>query len=252
MWLSLFFGGLFLWIAPITFLVRHVCIRKSKKHHYSIVTKLKKAYNFHDDIEIIETKFANHNIALAHGSWLFSNHYAILVMPGFHTLNNNELIEFFFAHEISHLKHNDFTWMFLYAGIYGLCVTFVIGHLFPWTHTLFPWYTLVISLLCPMSVSYASLFGTIISSFWIFYMSRFIEKRADYEAFQVCSKLAQEEAILFFQEIQEQNLQQRRAHWAYRILFNRDGDARFDIFHPGLKERIHYLKKFQEDNNHIK
>lgn len=188
-------------------------------------------------IEIIEVDCA-HSLANARGNTLFPGKAGIVIdAQAFEDLSR-EAQEFFVAHEISHIKHNDPLTMHILPGLSGAASTLAMMELFPST-----------ALFSAVWCSPASLIGFAVGSATFIFFSRWREECADRTAFSVCSAEAKTAAIAFFEKMQVTNRQDRddpnisfaSSLWR-KFLINGEGEARWDVLHPPLKARIDYLK----------
>lgn len=143
-------------------------------------------------------------------------------------------LEFIIAHELSHIKKNDLLTMFAIPGLMGVTTTLAINILFP-------------SSAAHHFKLAAGSFAVSLISFVFF--SRWREECADHLGFSMCSKAAQAEAGMFFEEIRKSQIDYRNNPncsfiskiWR-KFLITEDGDYRLGVTHPPMKKRINYLK----------
>ncbi len=150
------------------------------------------------------------------------------------------------AHELSHIKANDLIWLETVPGIAGVITTLAMSILFPSSATYFP--PIVIATL--MVSSPAAVVGLSVSGIAFLAFSKWREKCADKLGFSICSNAAQKAAPLCFDTIRISQIEYRNGEegsylskvWR-RFLITEDGEARFDVYHPSLKNRKEYLQQ---------
>jgi len=178
-------------------------------------------------------------------------------IEGFKKLSD-EHQEFALAHELSHIKYRDTVSKQFILAMLGVAK---IALIFPFPHSLSPWYLLLPTVLgiftkLPLSLTITlspqMTIGTIIAVFSYSYFSKWREMSADKTALSVCSKKTKTEAWKYMKNQQEQNI----ADWNRmfgshlilrifgRIFMRANGDLRFlvDYEHPSLQTRINYLR----------
>ena len=180
------------------------------------LSHLKVKYNFFKPISIIPTKLANHHIISAHGSRFLPITDAVLISGMFIDLNPH-VKEFLFAHELSHLKNDDFSRIWFLTSLFSIFTTILFGSLFhTWANNVFDYWW--ISIFWGF-ISYSSLIGILIWMTVFIIASQKMEKRADLDAFKVCSHDAKLQSIEFFTELQLCSLEIRSQNWYHKLLF---------------------------------
>lgn len=182
--------------------------------------------------------------AQAQGNAIFPGRIGIAINPELVDELPEAHLEFLIAHELSHIKVNDIMWMGLVPGIVGTITTLAMNIIFPSSATLFS------NLICCISpaTSLASLIGLTVASVTFVIFSKWREECADKLGWSVCSKAAQNVAYNFFLTLQVKHIIHRNSQegsflsklWR-KFLITADGDVRYDIFHPSLKNRVNYL-----------
>lgn len=141
----------------------------------------------------------------------------------------DEEMDALLCHELAHIKNQDT------LKVLALCATV----------------TVISAVVAPIFAGMTGLAMTIYSmaEIAIFftalsYFSTRIEKQADLDA---CETLGTAKGLISLcEDIQKHHLKIReKGSWFKKLLITADGDVRYDIFHPALKDRIHYLKEFE-------
>lgn len=216
-----------------------------RKHIESKIQELASKLGINKPIELIE-KNGLVGGAQAQGISLFSGRAGMVIDPDLVNDMPEEQLEFVIAHELSHIKANDYLiWLGGAPSIVGVITTLAMSRLFPSSATHFP----PIVMATFMVSSPAALVGlsASINAFVIF--SRWREECADKLGFSVCSGAAQKAAPQFFEKIRTFQIEHRNDKegsclsrvWR-KFLITESGETRFEVLHPSLKNRIKYLQ----------
>jgi|GEM_PF-5511209 len=201
-------------------------------------------------IELLEIKDFNWGVQ-AQGTALLPGRVGIVINPSQLLVTNEDLVtsdaemEFLIAHELSHIKTNDFLWMVAIPVLCGEITNLAMSILYP------------SSARCFSNPAAYLLFGSpsvltcrIAVQAIFFFFARWREKCADRLGFSICSDTAKGAAFNLFERTREKNIETRNAQessvilkYFKRLLFTQDGECRFDLYHPSLQTRIRYLRQ---------
>lgn len=210
----------------------------------SKVQELAQKLEINKPIEIMEKNDLTGG-AQAQGVALFSGRVGIAIDPDVVREIPEEQLEFLMAHELSHIKANDAIRLGVVSGIIGAITTLAMSRLFPSSAAHFS-PAVMISL---MISSPAAAVGSVVSMIFFSFYSRCREECADKLGVSICSDAAQKAAPELFEKGRALQLEYRNNEgcsslvklWR-RFLITEDGEFRFDLFHPSLKNRIKYLR----------
>ena len=189
-------------------------------------------------IEILEKSHLL-GLAQAQGLAIFSTRAGIAINPQlFETLTESQT-EFILAHEIAHIKANDFLTIFLIPGLIGMLTHLAISFLVPA-------YAVFVPLL---GTSISATLGALASYLSLVFVSRWREECADKLGYSNCSLAAQIAGPGFFENaiLGQQQLREQEGPWYTRLFnkvaFTEEGDFRLDFLHPPLTTRVNYLRQ---------
>ncbi len=250
--LNLCSGSLFgLKLIPGVFAIKLRCQENNVervKYLEPIIQELAKKLEFSKPIELMETD--NPGLAIGcTGVGLFGR-AGIIINPEFACDLNLDELEFILAHELAHIKANDYLRLCTAICVAGVISTLAASILVPSTAVYF---TPAVIVLTKVS-SPAAMVGQITSLFVKSIYSKRREKCADLLALSICSNEGKKAASDFFEKMRQSQLSYRNRNMEdnsfsslyKKITITKDGNTRLDIFHPSLKERSEYLKSARE------
>lgn len=217
-----------------------------KRNHIELkILELAKKLKISRPVELIEIRGLMGG-AQAQGNEIFSGRIGIAINPELCDEMPEEELEFFLAHELSHIKANDLVSVGIASGIVGMITTLAMCKIFPSSATYFSKLVMVTTKV----TSPAAAVGIVASQIAFAFFSKYREECADKLGLSICSNDAQKKAYKFFENIQIDQITFRNNEEGSsylsillkRLLITKEGEFRFDVFHPSLKNRINYLR----------
>lgn len=188
-------------------------------------------------VELLEIKGLLFTDAQALGFAASPGRLGIAINPESFDCMPEEMQEVIIAHELSHIRSNDFAWVGICSSILGVITALAL-------HILFP----SLSIYSPDSP--AAIIGFAVSTVALIFFSRWREECADKRGLSICSAPARVAAPYIFEWLKEETLHYRNDPkssslsklWR-KFCISEEGEDRLDILHPSLKTRIRYIRQ---------
>jgi len=176
------------------------------------------------------------------GNALLPGKAGIAFDPEFADQISEEEFEFWMAHQLVHIKANDFVWFAVVPIAIGVITTIAMSVLFPSSATHFS--------IPGIYNSHAAAIGIIASAISIIFFSRWREASADKLGSSICSEAVKKAGLAAFNSMAKDNIEYRNeggisllsSLWR-KFLLTSDGNSRFNILYPSIQTRITYLSQ---------